>query len=877
MKRYCYLLLLFFTFSIHAQKVEIELNNTSINSEYAEFGVSYLNNNTILFASSKKTDNDKTFTTTRRRQNKQLHLELYLGDILENGDVIQRSKFSKKENNPVLESDISFSPDRKTVYFTWNNFYNTQTRKDSAKWKTLQIVKANINEQLDITDIQLLPFNSKEYSVRNPEVSKDGKQLFFVSNMPGNYGGNDIYVVDILGNNTYSEPKNLGPTINTKESEFFPFVDANKNLYFSTSGHKGMGQLDIYKSEFINGTYTTPVPLKQPFNSKYDDFGYVENPAGTAGYITSNRKESKGGVDIFSWKIKEKDCFSEMVITAINETSQLAIKDIKISVFENANELKNTISPYNTTKSIVLKCNTSYKILIEKEGFQHKEIIFKTAAIEETVSKNIVLTPIQCTQSITGIVLNNETKEPISNAKVSLFLNNELISTKFTEGSQEFQFNAKCNANYKITVEKEQFEVAELNLATDNTLNKTNPLTIELTPIECAQSITGIVLNKDTKEPLSNAKVSLFLNNELISTKFTENAQEFQFNAKCNANYKITVEKEQFEVTEVNLATDNTLNKTNPLTIELTAIECIQSITGIVLNKDTKEPLSNAKVSLFLNNELISTKFTENAQEFQFNAKCNANYKITVEKEQFEVAEVNLATDNTLNKTNPLTIELTPIECIQSITGIVLNKDTKEPLSNAKVSLFLNNKLIESIITTNEKGYSFNINCNTNAKITVSKSGFSPTQFPIVTTSTNKQQIIKDVELTSIIEFSSVNNLKSIKTNPIYFDLDSDEITTKAAIELNKVVGVLKSYPTLKIEVQSHTDSRAPDAYNLTLSEKRASSSAEYIISQGIDPNRIMMKGYGETKLLNKCANGVTCTNAEHELNRRTEFVIINE
>ena len=107
--------------------------------------------------------------------------------------------------------------------------------------------------------------------------------------------------------------------------------------------------------------------------------------------------------------------------------------------------------------------------------------------------------------------------------------------------------------------------------------------------------------------------------------------------------------------------------------------------------------------------------------------------------------------------------------------------------------------------------------------------------------------------------------------------MDSDEISTDTAIELNKVIGVLIKYPAMKIEIGSHTDSRAPDDYNLNLSEKRAKSIIRYMELNGINSDRLVAVGYGETKLLNKCSNGVSCSNAEHELNRRTEFIIIEE
>ena len=118
----------------------------------------------------------------------------------------------------VFESDIAFSPDYKTVFFTWNNFYNTK-KLDSAKWMTLRVVRASIDENLRISNISNLPFNSSEYSVRSPYVNKDGTQLFFISDMPEGYGATDVYVVDINTDGGFGKPKNLGPIINSKKAE----------------------------------------------------------------------------------------------------------------------------------------------------------------------------------------------------------------------------------------------------------------------------------------------------------------------------------------------------------------------------------------------------------------------------------------------------------------------------------------------------------------------------------------------------------------------------------------------------------------------------------------------------------------------------------
>ncbi|RZL58789.1 MAG: OmpA family protein, partial [Pedobacter sp.] len=110
----------------------------------------------------------------------------------------------------------------------------------------------------------------------------------------------------------------------------------------------------------------------------------------------------------------------------------------------------------------------------------------------------------------------------------------------------------------------------------------------------------------------------------------------------------------------------------------------------------------------------------------------------------------------------------------------------------------------------------------------------------------------------------------------IFYDFDKSNIRSDASIILNNVVAILNQNPTLKIELSSHTDSRGNDLYNMKLSQARAQSAVNYLISKGIDKNRLVAKGYGETKPVNQCSNGVDCSEQEHQENRRTEIKILN-
>ncbi len=145
-----------------------------------------------------------------------------------------------------------------------------------------------------------LPFNSSEFDCAHPTISADGKKLYFASNAPNGFGGWDVYVSTYI-NGEWSNAVNLGPSINTSDNEFFPYISTDNKLYFSSDRKKGCGGLDIYRSEKSDNHWRVPTHLPKPINSSADDFGILINGDKKSGYFTSNRAKSKGEDDIFSF------------------------------------------------------------------------------------------------------------------------------------------------------------------------------------------------------------------------------------------------------------------------------------------------------------------------------------------------------------------------------------------------------------------------------------------------------------------------------------------------------------------------------------------------------------------------------------------------
>ena len=275
-----------------------EIENLSINSIYSEFSPIFHGDNDIVYASAK----DSSFFNTRKyKWNDQPYLDLYLAKINNETQALKDAiKFSRKINTKYHEASVAFSPDNKTMYFTRNN-YGKKLKRDSKGINHLKIYQAKkVNGEW--TEGIELPFNSNSYSTGHPALSPDGKELYFVSDMPGSIGQTDIFMVEVYEDGSFSEPRNLGPEINTEQREMFPFIN-DKKLYFSSDGHTGLGGLDVYEVTYEEENGFLDVHnLGQPINSNKDDFSYIINEESQKGYFASNREGGKGDDDIYSFE-----------------------------------------------------------------------------------------------------------------------------------------------------------------------------------------------------------------------------------------------------------------------------------------------------------------------------------------------------------------------------------------------------------------------------------------------------------------------------------------------------------------------------------------------------------------------------------------------
>ena len=357
-----------------------DIAKSDISSDKTDFGAVLTNDNNVYFASARNTSKRSS------NFNEEPYLDIYRATYNANGTISDAVAVDNL-NTRWHDGPASITNDGNTMYYGSESFNEKEFTKDKAKnskFGKIYLYKAT-KEGDKWANSKPLPFNNKEYDVRNPSISKDGKTLYFSSNMPGGFGGEDIWKVSVNGDE-YGTPENLGAKVNTEANESFPFITDDNILFFSSNGKQGFGGLDVFKIDLNKGSEAMNVG--EPVNTSKDDFAFTYNATKKVGFFSSNRD----GVD----NIYKAD-------PVCNVQALVRVKDAKTGkVIEGAtvllvDEKQKTVSNQTTalngeTLTGVL-CNTAYSAQVSKQGYESG--VFEVAKAEnEQVVVEALLTPI---------------------------------------------------------------------------------------------------------------------------------------------------------------------------------------------------------------------------------------------------------------------------------------------------------------------------------------------------------------------------------------------------------------------------------------------------------------------------------------------------
>lgn len=774
----------------------------SLNSKGEDFSPIILGDD-IVFLSSRRNE-----VGSRREYNwnNESYIDIYKASKKEEAvyDVVN---FSKRLNSSFHEGPLTFSEDGSEVFFTRNHSEGKNLSRSSAGVSNLTIYRGEL-EDGKWGNVQAVHFNNKEYSVGHPTLSRDGKVLYFVSDMPGGYGGIDIYSVTRENKSSeWGNPKNLGRAINTEGNEMFPFIHpTNGNLYFASDGHLGLGGLDIFTINLEDGENLV-FHMGKTINSGKDDFGFFLSDDLKSGFFSSNRSGGQGADDIYRFDLdkSKKDITAQILLSEMGILTDTII-DYKSNMrYEKLASINDSVKQFDVSDLRLWEDSTlRIKLRYGKLGVLYDTIIeidLRDETSIEEVFKKVILPKLELGMMngmIKGIAIDQ-----------SMILEDSTLEVKL--------IYHKLSTIYS------------------------NLIQISLIDEGVQDSLFVIDLLYEKLPLMQDSIVSVNLNeidlphDSLFSLKF---------------NYE-----------------------------RLGAIEdslMMLNITQVALLSDS------------IDEQLIYSRVLDHSKQSVFDVQVNydgfdqSSYKLNA-SELYSLNRTSLLTLYKSDPSKPKEIERNKENAFVFV-GTVFEEGTKIRLPNVRVIIrdrmnksrqFV--ELTDAYGTFRDSVFGYQLNTLLSFDVFLKKEGY-------ISKSVVFEEMLNEYGEVDLEEYLKKINLtkaevgveigKAANLNPIYFDLDRSNIRPDAAIELDKIVEIMKELPTIGIELSSHTDSRATDRYNLALSQRRANATRDYLIAKGINAQRITSVGYGEKQLVNRCGNEVECSEEEHALNRRTEFEI---
>lgn len=394
--------------------------------------------------------------------------------------------FGRAVNTKYHDGPICFSPTFEKIYITRNNIYEGKTSRDDEGIVRLKIFAADLKGDSWANEVGY-PFNSDEYSVAHPAVTPDGRTMFFTSDMPGGFGGMDLYRSDFI-DGRWSPPSNLGPRINTEGNELFPYYHESGKLFFSSNGQLGLGGLDIYFVEDRGmNAYGPVINLGAPVNSTADDFGILLNLDETFGYFSSNREGGVGGDDIYAFKLNivEVEVFVYDERTGRPLPNAIVYDACSESTFETDD---------NGIVTVQMSTKSTCSFTGSTRGYDERTVAANT---DKQVPGSTMRVKIPLSQpldfSLEGVVYDVETGEPIAEATVTLSIecNDGETLTALSNDRGEYRFLLDEDCCYRIKAEKEGYlaDVFKGNICTkDKIASEILRKDLNLTPYLVAPS-----------------------------------------------------------------------------------------------------------------------------------------------------------------------------------------------------------------------------------------------------------------------------------------------------------------------------------------------------------------------------------------------------
>ena len=415
-----------------SDKNQFKIKNININSEQQDFGTAYFQNK-IVYASTKQ---QTRFINRKWNWNKLPYLNMYTAEK-SGGELSEIKAFNGLINKKYHDGPATFNESGTLMVFTRNNYLN----KSQDGVVKLQLYFSELKDG-NWQDPKPFLYNSKEYSLGHAALSADGKTMYFASDMPGGFGGVDIYKAELQDNGSWSNLRNLGKNVNTEGNEMFPFIHNSGYLFFASNGLLGLGGLDIFMTKVNGEVYSKPINPGFPLNSSKDDFAFIIDSEMKTGYFSSNREGGKGSDDIYSFNLL-KAFGLELIGTAVDQNGNILAETEVVLFDENGKIIGIVITDELGKYSFNVEPETTYTLKGKKDKYFDSENVIDTEGAIGEIKNDIVLEE-KPDISFYCIVKDRKTNEPVEDVSVIL-LNKE---TNLTD-----EFLTKQSGDFIKTVE----------------------------------------------------------------------------------------------------------------------------------------------------------------------------------------------------------------------------------------------------------------------------------------------------------------------------------------------------------------------------------------------------------------------------------------
>jgi outer membrane protein OmpA-like peptidoglycan-associated protein/tetratricopeptide (TPR) repeat protein len=318
------------------------------------------------------------------------YIQMYYAKALSDSTWEEPKKLGGDINNAYHNGPGSFNQNEQKLYFTRTQVVKRNIRKaisDPTSWLRGQDKSVHVNhhgifmsQRTDSTWTKAVPFahnNPENYSVGHPAISKDGKVLYFVSDMPGGFGNTDIYYSEKQADGSWGAPVNAGSVINTSGRESFPTIGEDGTLYFSSTGHTGLGGLDIFKAIGNHKSWSRVVNMKNPINSSNDDFGLILNQNGKSGMFSSSRGNDSGFDNIYQFSEIQPFTFTGKVLAVTGKSEKSPVDSVYLQLSgKGVDKVQRVYSDKDGNFSLEVIPGKTYTLKASKDKFLSQTFTF---------------------------------------------------------------------------------------------------------------------------------------------------------------------------------------------------------------------------------------------------------------------------------------------------------------------------------------------------------------------------------------------------------------------------------------------------------------------------------------------------------------------